>query len=387
MKPTPSSRSPIPLVFACAMCSASFCIGSSLPGEEAVKPPAAEKPAPRSFAMGFTPFPWDMTQEALKGTRAFIVQNADFVAHHFDNGVPWTEALEEKPFHAAVMADWEGRKDLSRGKKVLLSLTPLNGGRKGLALYRAEKENMPLPEAFKGKALNDPIVKKAYLAYCQKAVDFFRPSHLAIVIEANELILNAPAKWPDLLALYEETYKALKLRHPDLPICATITLHALTDPAKRSVNEQEAKVREFLAQNDFAGISYYPFMQGNMKKPEEPLDWLMGFTSKPVAITETGFPAETIRLKTISLTLESDASLQAAFFEKLLERAERDRYLFVTCFLHRDYDALWEKIKATAPEFFIVWKDCGLLDEDGKERPAFQVWKKYFLESLQEPGK
>jgi hypothetical protein len=28
------------------------------------------------------------------------------------------------------------------------------------------------------------------------------------------------------------------------------------------------------------------------------------------------------------------------------------------------------------PEFFVAWKDCGLLDGDGKARPALAVWKK-----------
>ena len=47
-------------------------------------------------------------------------------------------------------------------------------------------------------------------------------------------------------------------------------------------------------------------------------------------------------------------------------------------FLHRDYDALWEKIKGSSPEAFMAWRDCGLLDQDGKARPAYTVWKRYF---------
>jgi len=50
----------------------------------------------------------------------------------------------------------------------------------------------------------------------------------------------------------------------------------------------------------------------------------------------------------------------------------------VISFLHRDYDALWEKIKRSSPEAFMVWRDCGLLDQDGKARPAYTAWKRYF---------
>ncbi len=51
-------------------------------------------------------------------------------------------------------------------------------------------------------------------------------------------------------------------------------------------------------------------------------------------------------------------------------------------FIHRDYDALWDKIKATAPELFMAWRDCGLLDERGTARPAYTVWREYFERPL-----
>ncbi|HEV8604382.1 MAG TPA: hypothetical protein VGQ99_03395 [Tepidisphaeraceae bacterium] len=38
---------------------------------------------------------------------------------------------------------------------------------------------------------------------------------------------------------------------------------------------------------------------------------------------------------------------------------------------------LWEKIKGFSPELFIAWRDCGLVDEEGREREAMGVWKKY----------
>ena len=58
-------------------------------------------------------------------------------------------------------------------------------------------------------------------------------------------------------------------------------------------------------------------------------------------------------------------------------------FVFVISFVHQDYDALWEKIKGDSPEFFMAWRDCGLLDETGKARPAYNVWKGFFLLPLQ----
>jgi hypothetical protein len=61
-----------------------------------------------------------------------------------------------------------------------------------------------------------------------------------------------------------------------------------------------------------------------------------------------------------------------------LALAQRRNFVFVISFIHQDYDALWEKIKGTPPELFMAWRDCGLLDEMGKARPARQLWKDHF---------
>ncbi len=340
----------------------------------------------RPFYMGFTPFPWDMTAEAVSATYQFITENGDIIAHHFEQGVPWTEALENKPFHPNFENDWKKRKSASSHKKVYVSVTPLNQWRSGMALYRGENENMPLPNKFKDRELDDPIVKKAYLNYCRRVVKYFHPDYFAIGIEVNELIHNSLQKWPHFVELYKYTYTELKKDYPDLPIFATVTLHNLTNPDWNLIVEQK-KIQDFLQYSDIAGISYYSFMVGkswkglleHSERPTKMLDWLREYTdNKPLAITETGYPAETIKLKTYNVTIPSDPAKQATYFETLLDKATQDNYLFVICFLYRDYDALWEKIKDLSPEAFIVWKDCGLIDEDGNQRPAYSVWKRYF---------
>lgn len=341
----------------------------------------------RPFLMGFTPFPPDFTAEAMESTGEFIRANGDIICHHFDAGVPWTEALADKPFHESVQRDWERRKKLSEGKKILLSVTPLNSDRKGMALYHGEKENLPLPREFAGKALNDPTVKSAYLNYCRRAVAHFEPDYMCIGIEVNELLEHTPSQWPQFVELYNYVYEGLKALHPNLPVFASLTLHNMTNPSWNR-KRQETEIRKFLPRNDIAAISYYPFMSGGAKKSETPVegfDWLRRLTDKPIAFTETGYPAETISLKTFKVVIPSDPAKQATYYETLLKRATTDKYLFVISFLHRDYDALWAKIEASAPEAFKVWKDCGLLDENGVARPALEVWKRYYAKDYAAP--
>lgn len=351
--------------------SAGLCPAGRLTEQEADR-------TSRSFYMGFTAFPWDMTVEAVNATNKFVAENGDIIAHQFDAGVPWSETPDDRPFHVNLENDWKNRRSASSDMKILVSLTPLNGGRNAMALYRGKDENMPLPDRFKGVAFDDPIVKKAYLNYCRRAVEHFKPDYLAIGIEVNEMIHHSPRKWPAFVELYKHTYSELKKTYPDLPVFATVTLHNLTNKGWKDLQRQQDEIRDFLQLLDVVGISYYPFMAGQSERPIEILDWVRKFTDKPLAITETGYPAETITLKSYNVTISSNPAKQTTYFETLLDRAIRDDYLFVIAFLYRDYDALWEKIKSTAPEAFIVWKDCGLIDEQGNRRPAYDVWKRYF---------
>ena len=78
------------------------------------------------------------------------------------------------------------------------------------------------------------------------------------------------------------------------------------------------------------------------------------------------------------VTLRGTPEKQAAYTRTLLALAERKRFQFVVLFIHQDYDRLWDTIKATAPELFMAWRDCGLLDEHGHARPSYTVWREYF---------
>ncbi|MBI4601416.1 MAG: hypothetical protein HY721_05565 [Planctomycetes bacterium] len=140
---------------------------------------------PRPFALGFTPFPPDTTTEAVEDTYRFVGATGDLIVHHLDDGVAWPESLEGKPFHANLGADWERRARASKGKRVFLAVTPLDGGRRDLALYRGSRDNMPLPAEMRGKALDDPAVRLAFLAWCRRAVQRLQPDWLAGGIEVK----------------------------------------------------------------------------------------------------------------------------------------------------------------------------------------------------------
>ena len=337
---------------------------------DGAEPPAAAAQRSRPFRMGFTAFPHDITLEAVAETRRFVQANADLIAHHIE-GVPWTEALREEPFSKELQSEHESKRSMKPpGAKVYLAVSP---GRGDLKL--PDKGAAPLAPELKGKTYDDPLVKKAYLAYCRRSIDFFRPDYLAIGIETNE-ILNAGAdQWRAYVELHRYVYRELKKEHPNLPVFASFTLHAMFKNPGRMLEAWT----ELMTENDLVAVSYYPFLLG--QPPEKALQWLtekFDRFGKPYAFVETNEAGDRLVLPQSKIVIDGSPQRQEAYLRTLLALAEQRRFEFVVLFIHRDYDALWDKIKGTAPELFMAWRDCGLLDEQGRARPAYAVWREYF---------
>jgi hypothetical protein len=115
----------------------------------------AEEPASRSFRMGFTAFPHDLTLEAVEQAQAFARQNGDIICHHIE-GVPWAEALAGKPFSKELVKEWEGKKKATpKNGKVYLAISP------GRGTLKAAEKSLPMPKELRGKPYDDPLVQKA----------------------------------------------------------------------------------------------------------------------------------------------------------------------------------------------------------------------------------
>lgn len=331
--------------------------------------------------MGFTPFPHDLSADGVETARRLVRNNADIISIHFE-GVPWKEAHSGEPFHPRIVEDWQRHLDAKPDDgRVFLSLSPLNNGRSGIAGYRAEAENMPLPEPIAGKNLDDPVVVKAYLEFCRRAIRHFKPDYLAIGIEVNELFHNNRSMWASYTNLHVQTYQALKREHSELPICVTYTLHNLLNPNWKDRDTMLTEAKKLMTYSDLVAISFYPFMAMLGDRMDESLDWLrdnFDELKKPYVFSETGQPAEPVVLKSLNFTIPADPQKQRKVLERLVAFSHERNVEFLIWFLPRDYDGLWEQIQSTAPEFFGVWRDCGLWDGSGTARPALEAWREYF---------
>lgn len=342
----------------------------------------------RPFYMGFTPFPYDVSQEAVDFTYQKIAEDADVVNQHFDNGVPWVEALENEPFHANIVNDWQSRKEQTpAGHKIYVSVTPINFLRTGLAGYRAAEDNMALPEPWSKYSFNNEPVKTAYLNYCKRIIDFFEPDFFNMAIEANLLYFNHSPLWDDYRELHEFIYSELKKTYPKLPVfCSVVGAHMMPDTF--TGNDHVAlrtATLQLIEHSDLFAISLYPFLSGYLGNPypDDMLDELFAISSKPLAIAETGYSAQTFSIDTGNgvATIISDQNKQDKYIKDLLKACTKRKAVFVINFVLRDYDDLWVDI-GSPTGIEIAWRDTGLYDEDGNPRHALATWRKYLTKPL-----
>lgn len=358
------------------------CAGGPLPA--GMPPPTVSglPPQPRrGFRLGTTLWPPDLTMEAVNRVEAFVAQNCDLAAPMLLGGVPWPEAFAGTPFADNVAQKLSYRPP--PGHKLLVSLEPTDLGRKRLARYMGDEDNQPLPAPWNRLGFGAPEVQTAFANYALRVVDAMRPDWLAIGIESNLLLHNSPDAWSDYKAFHRHAYRAVKQRHPELPVCFTIeALHMLglsdgADPVR-----QRAEVLDLMDANDFLAFSIYPHMTYQVPRPlpDDFFDFARDLSrdagGRPMAIAESGYPSRDVRV--MGLTLFGSYADQRRHMDLLLQTAERDSFEFVVNFAGIDFDRLTDRLSGNIRDLALIWTYTGLETSDGAAKPALEVWRSWF---------
>ena len=387
-----------------------ICLGACGSGGDGSTTP----PSPtRSFAMAFTPFPYDYSADPttaatiLDNVYTDLANNTDMVAHHFDNGIPWNAALiDTYPYDAHIMSDWQTRRDKTPpGSKIYVAITPINSDRAGLAKLRGSADDMTLTSPFDGYAsagdFNNMDVKTAYLNYCKRVIAFFNPDYLAIGIEVNLLRKNTDAAtWVKYVELNHYVYTQLKALYPALPIFVSVSpveaiagyvgptaeFAGAADPAAAYAASQLSAINDGLADSDDYAISLYPYMTVfyNSSFPNDMLDKLFGLSSKPIVVAETGMLAQDIDITVGSSTLTftgSDAA-QNNYLSQLLQKANDYHAQFISWFIQQDYDQLCVALGGCT-ETQKLWRNTGVYDSTGTPRTSYTTWTQWLARPQQ----
>lgn len=332
--------------------------------------------------VGITPFPPDLTVDAISLSRGIVSANGDLYTVQLDNGVPWEAALTDAGYEEKLLSEWEShRSSRSDHQDIYLAIAPLKMDR---SFWADGYEGKTAPKwVAQSRALSDEM-KTAYANYALKAVSFFEPKYLNLGVEAGELVEKDPELWREMAVLYRETRRAVKERYPDLLIGMSFTLPAMMPEGNLEL------CREVFDDSDYVGISFYPYLDDfyrfttgvSLKPPpnqwREPLDWLKENVSKPIAICETGYSSSPIKVKTWDLDMQGDPSTQEQYVSELAEIAARDNYLFTVFFLSVDYDRLAARMPESS-DVLALWKRTGFFDENFRAKPAWQAYRRDWL--------
>ncbi len=333
----------------------------------------------RGFHLAFTPLPPDVTDEALDWTYQAIEAHADLIAHHFDDGVPWPEALAKTPYPPLVEHVVQQRLTKTpETVRTYLALTPISFLRDGLAQYWGPQGPESPPPPWDRRGLDHPKVIRAFTRHCLRMIEKFQPDFLAYAIEIDLLARNKPEAFPGFRKLARKVHRRLKRSYPDLPIFFTFTLGQPGD-----WEEIQSIVRPLLQYTDYLAVSTYPYLIPSFggNPANVPPDWFTRIRDldpgKPIAVAETGFTAEDVDLGAIGIEVPGKSAWQKKYVRRLLADLEELEAEFLVWFVVGDYDKLWLLLQQQgAPEFVKAWRDTGMYDENLKPRPALKVWNR-----------
>lgn len=327
----------------------------------------------RNFMMGFTTWSFGPNLEDVNDTYTFLDNHADIYAEHVDNLIPWNAWINDTELPSAFTNEITGRVNRKiPGKQLLLSVSLLNSNRDELA----SDFDGTLPSY---TALDDDDIEDAYFKHINYLVGEFTPEYLVIAIEVNELRLRSPEKWNGYENLILEVRTRIKQLYPALKIAASVSLHNLFEPEVSNPATYIEEITRHMNEMDFVAISFYPFLKNQSSRAafQETLDFLHANVTPPIAFVETSHIAENLIIPDLNVAIDGNENEQSDYLETLIENAENHNYEFIIWWAHRDYDALWETFPDDIKDLGQIWRDTGLLDENGSERPAFMVWSNH----------
>jgi hypothetical protein len=333
----------------------------------------------RSFNMGFSPWPYDATYEAVDDTWAKIDAHGDIISQHIDAGIPWPEAYAGTPYHANVEGDIQNRVNHTPpGKKVYLAVNCLNTLRDGMGGYWAATQNGPMPAEWASRTFADIETAVAYTNFALDLINRFNPAYFNYAVEITELILKDPTEYAQFVTFSQRVYTAIKTAHPDLPVFVSI---ALKHPLSAETTTMKTGFASIIDYTDIIGVSTYPYAFYNItdggNPANLPADWLSQALDyapgKQFAVTETASIAQDLVIPVFSVDIHATAEWQNDYLGKLLTECNSMGALFVIWFCIVDYDGLWNGVLGQDP-LAAVWRDTGLYDETVTARPSLATW-------------
>lgn len=340
----------------------------------------------RSFYMGVTPWSADFTVADVDTSYSFINNYCDIISNHFDEGIPYEEAVKNAAAPIALQDDINYRLlKTSSSKKVFLSVSALNLTRKEKSDYYSKSiVTDSIKNYWKQLDFDHPKIITAYINYISWLIDAFKPIYINFGVESNNPFWD-PTAFIHYTNFISNVYTQLKAKYPGIPLMVSFMVD---ENAGSLIN-----AKKLLPYTDFLALSAYPYVTvsssatGNTNPDLFPPGLFENFiqldASKPLAFAETGYIAEPLSIPAYSLQKDGKEEWQDSYLKKVLELCQSHKAKFLIWFCSKDYDAAVVRMKQLGiyQDLFGFWKDTGLKDENGRERKAMRRWVEWVLKA------
>ena len=342
---------------------------------------AGPGPQSRSFALGFTPWPYDASVEAVNFVYSEIISRGDIIAHHLDGGIPWQEALDGAAYPDTVENELNSRvANTPSDELVYLTVSPFNSARDNLAGYWNDSgTGQSLSPPWDSRDFDSEEVIQAYTNFSKDAIDRLNPTYFNLALEASELALNDTPRFDKFVVFVQRVSESLRADYPNLQLMLSVAMKSPGSSEAGIINAQVSRIVEYV---DVIGISIYPYVffdHADKGNPDNlPENWLSQIEAvaagKPLAITETGWIAERLTIPAFSVDVVANEMDQDAYLQALFDEASNLELKFIIWFSIVDYDALWNGALGQ-DDVARIWRDTGLYDESLNPRMALARWQ------------
>lgn len=323
--------------------------------------------ASRSFAMGVSSLPAELTEESYGETFRLAASAGEVIL--IQRTPPWEELLAGA-FSEATVITTQRETALAEqyGLDIFVAIDPTDGSRQRNRLAG-------LPDDLLGAGFSDPDIHKALIDYARYIAETYRPTYLAFGVEMNGYQQHHPEDFERFVVIYHEAYEVVKEISPETLVFPTFQFEELQGrlPFQDPLPPQWHLISRFEPRLDVLAISSYPdivFPDAN-EIPESYYAQLSLYTNRPIAIAGMGYSSRAS--EEISTAQAEEA--QAAFLRRTLDNAQQLSMPFVVWFVSQD--------PSFTGESALDLGNSGLIHQDGSPKPSWLLWQTTSLRPLQ----
>lgn len=315
---------------------------------------------PRSFLLGFSDVPPELTEEAY-------IRQFDLVAN-FGEAIllqrpsSWAQFLPEASVSEALRDEVIAAREAARARdlSLVVALDPFDAANRGRL--------GGLPAEYEGRSLTDQDLRRAFVQEATFIARNMRPDYLALGSEVNATYERNPDGYFAFLDAYQEAYAAVKEASPQTQVFVTFQYEEFLGvvPELPPHAPRWELLDDFGESLDLVGITSYPsFAYPTARKvPGEYYRQLTEHTDLPVAFTGVGFASGAGRAG-VNASTEPE---QRRFLQRLLEDAFAMQTPLLIWFAAEDLGF------AGTPPFDLL-QNIGLRSEEGEPKESWTVWE------------